>query len=95
MKAKHKERYDKFHKNIEFNIGDLVKKKFPENRPSLNKITVRNEGAFEILEKKSPLKYMIGKLDNEEMINSTQAHILQLQPFINRVQINNGRMSNK
>jgi hypothetical protein len=90
MKAKHKERYDKCHKNIEFNIGDLVKRKVPENHPSKNKITARNEGPFEILEKKSPLTYIIGKLDNEKIINSTQAHISQLQPFINRVQINNG-----
>jgi hypothetical protein len=92
MKAKHKERYDKCHKNIEFNIGDLVKRKVPGNHPSKNKITARNEGpeGLEILEKKSPLIYKIGKLDNGEIINSTQAHISQLQPFINRAQINKG-----
>jgi hypothetical protein len=95
MKAKRKEKYDKFHKNIEFNVEDLVKRKVWENHSSKNKITVRNEGPFEILENKSPLTYIIGKLDNVEMINSTQAHILQLQPFINRVQINNGGMSYK
>ncbi len=60
LKMKHKERYDKTYIYLEFKVGDLVKRKVPENHPSKNIITTRNEGPFEVLEKKSALTYIFG-----------------------------------
>jgi hypothetical protein len=72
FKIKKKAEYDKHHIPINFNIGDLVRRRIPLNHPSNTKLSPKLEGPFKIIEKTSEVNYRIqnlGKPEHKELVD--------------------------
>ena len=80
--CKRADQFDAKHKNVKFNVDDLVIKKLPMNHPTRHKLAVRNEGPFKVVKKINDWSYELQRLGETKKIQ--RAHISQLLPFFTR-----------
>ncbi len=82
FKAKKKEAYDRSHKQLNLNIGDLVKRRIPSNHPNNNKLTPKFDAIYKVVSQLSPVNYEIIKQDSNS--SSFNIHVSQLEPYYQR-----------
>ena len=74
-----KTEFDSKHKDILFQIGDLVKKRIPANHPDKVKLSPKFTGPYKVIKRlPNDLTYQIQNLKNDEII---QAHVNQLESY--------------
>ena len=88
FKQRKKEAYDRDHKPLPLNVGDLVKHRIPSNRPDVKKLTPKYEGPYTVVELRGPVDAMI-RLRNSNVTPSL-VHVSQLEPYFLR----DGSLSN-
>ena len=79
FKQKKKETYDKTHRPLALQIGDLVKRRIPANRPDVKKLSPKYEGPFKVIALRGPVNSMIAVPD-ETHANAFPIHVSQLEP---------------
>ena len=86
FKQNKKEAYDKIHMPLTLQIGDLVKRRIPANRPDVKKLTPKYEGPFTVKELRGPVNAMIAKPVSTAEPNPEPflIHVSQLEPYFNR-----------
>ncbi len=82
FKAKKKEAYDRSHKQLNLNIGGLVKRRIPSNHPNNNKLTPKFDAIYKVVSQLSPVNYEITEQNNNS--SSFNIHVSQLEPYYQR-----------
>jgi hypothetical protein len=82
FKIKKKAEYDKHHIPINFNIGDLIRRRIPPNHPSNTKLSPKFEGPFKIIEKTLEVNYRIQNLGKKE--HNELVHVNKLESYHTR-----------
>ena len=72
--------YDKKHRDVEFNVGDLVSLRVPQTQTGLSKkLLCHRRGPYKIIEKHSPLNYSIQEIENPDIVE--RVHIRRLNKW--------------
>ena len=75
-----KQNYDEKHRDVEFNVGDLVSLHTPHTEIGLSKkLLAQKTGPYRIIEKHSKINYTIQDVDNPDIIE--RVHIRRLQKW--------------
>jgi hypothetical protein len=80
---KRKALHDSRHPDVQYNPGDQVYKRIPENHPSLTKTSKRWSGPYYILQRTADNSYRISETLSGEPI---RAHVCDLKKFVPREQ---------
>ena len=82
FKLKKKEAYVKSHQPLNLQIGDLVKRRIPDNRPDVKKLMPKYEGPYRVTALRGPVNVDIAQLEPNSV--PFLIHISQLEPYFQR-----------
>ena len=82
FKLKKKEAYDKSHQPLILQIGDFVKRRIPDNRPDVKKLTPKYEGPYRVTALRGPVNVDITQLGQDSI--PFLIHVSQLEPYFQR-----------
>ena len=82
FKLRKKQAYDQTHHPLNLNVGDLVKRRIPSNRPDVKKLTPKYEGPYDVTELRGPVDVMV--TDRKPDSTPFLVHVSQLEPYFLR-----------